>query len=316
MFAIVLAAVAAAASAPASALERTFYVSPSGSDRSRGTSERHPWRTVRRVNRARIRPGDRVLFAGGRTFSDDALIPSGSGAPDRQIVFGSYGRGRAMLTKGVWFSARSDLILTHLAVAGPSQGIQGGGDRDQVVRCAITRVGVGINASGTGWRIVSNRISRTGDSGVILRGDAHALIGNTIANIGTYRSIRYGKHGVYLKASNSTVIGNTIRDFSEDGISARYHNSTVENNTIRNGAIGIAWFQNDTFAGTSYWRNNAISGTTAASIYVSPSDTAGATRESFVIAFNRMTRSGGAYMDLKPTAGAYTLQDNITGVLG
>jgi hypothetical protein len=308
---IVLVALLIALGIPGPALARTFYVSPSGSDRNRGTTERHPWRSVRRVDRAKIRPGDRVLFAGGQTFSDQALIPARSGVPSNQIVFGSYGRGRAVLTKGVWFSAKHDLVLTRLIIIDASQGVEGTGDHDSIIRCVITRVGVGINASGNGWRIISNRIIRTSDSGMILQGDAYIITGNHITNTGTDSSIPYGKHGIYLKASNSTVTRNTIREFSDDGISARFRNSDIESNTISGGPIGIGWFQYDTTAGTSHWRNNAISGTTAAAIYVSPSDRAGATRESFVIAFNRLARAGGAYMNLKPTAGVYTLRKNV-----
>ena len=44
----------------------------------------------------------------------------------------------------------------------------------------------------------------------------------------------------------------------------------IENNTISEGQVGIGWYQNDSQAGTSYWRNNTISRTTAACLYVSP----------------------------------------------
>ena len=47
-----------------------YFVSPSGSDRNPGTSPQRPWRTVARVNRAHLVPGDGVLFQGGQRFSD------------------------------------------------------------------------------------------------------------------------------------------------------------------------------------------------------------------------------------------------------
>src|SRR5262249_5041856 len=43
----------------------TYYVSPSGSDSNPGTSPASAWRTVSRVNRADLSPGDAVLFQGG-----------------------------------------------------------------------------------------------------------------------------------------------------------------------------------------------------------------------------------------------------------
>ena len=63
--------------APAAAT--TFYVSPSGSNSNPGTVSA-PWRTVAKVDRFRLAPGDAVLFRGGSSFTDATLTPSTSGS--------------------------------------------------------------------------------------------------------------------------------------------------------------------------------------------------------------------------------------------
>ena len=82
------------------ALATTFFVSPSGDDSNPGT-EAKPWRTLRRVNQARLSAGDQVLFEGGRTFDGNLTVGEHSNSnPDKPIVMGSYGQGRATIRAG------------------------------------------------------------------------------------------------------------------------------------------------------------------------------------------------------------------------
>ncbi len=298
---------------------RTYYVSPSGSDSSSGISPAHPWRTVQRVNRARLAPGDGVLFQGGGTFSDDALMPQGSGAEGAPIVFGSYGSGEATITQGVWFVGSDWLTFDKLAL-GPQAGLQGGNDGGRrsdhirVQRCTISLTAAnpapGINATGDNWTIVGNTVANIGNSGMLLTGDTYTILGNTIDRTGLDSALDYGKHGIYLKVAHATVTRNTITEFSSDGISARYRDSTITNNSISDGPIGIAFFQYDELAGTSHWTENQISGTTAAGIYVSASDQAGPTIESFVITDNSIRPASGVTINIKHTRGAYLVRHN------
>lgn len=295
-----------------------YYVSASGSDSNSGTSPDGAWRTVGRVNAARLRPGDGVLFEGGQTFSDSTLMPGTSGAAGAPIVFGSYGNGQATITHGVWFIDTDYLTFDNLAL-GPQSGLQGGNASGHtanhiVVERSTIALGagnsnLGIYANGNDWTIAGNVIEHTGDSGALLIGDDYAITGNTIADTGLDPAISYPKHGIYLKASNATVAGNTITDFSTDGVSVRYRNSAVRDNHISGGQIGIAWFQYDTIAGTSYWTNNVITNTTAAGIYVSPSDKAGPTIESFVITANTI-RTLGRPINMAFTKGTVRISKN------
>ena len=71
-------------SATASRPPRTFYVSSAGDDNADGTAA-HPWRTVAKVNATPMVPGDRVLLAGGQTFTDQ-LRPQGSGRRNATVT--------------------------------------------------------------------------------------------------------------------------------------------------------------------------------------------------------------------------------------
>lgn len=298
---------------------RTFYVSPTGSDSAAGTTPLTPWRTVGKVNATTLAPGDTVRFQGGATFSDATLMPGDSGAPGRRISFGAYGAGRPRLTEGIWFSSVRSLAFEGLEIDGPHQGILasggGSGADDVLIRDVYVHdVSIGINSANAAdgdWTIVGSEIDDTGDSGLILEGSGFTVAGNTITDTGTNAALTFGKHGIYLKASDARVTGNTIRDFSANGVSARLRNGLIAGNTIENGPIGIAWFQQDPVAGTSRWLDNVVRGTTAAGLYVSASDSAGATRESFAIAGNVLDPSAGVHMDLRPTTGTYTVYGNV-----
>ncbi|GAY09270.1 right-handed parallel beta-helix repeat-containing protein [Pseudonocardia sp. N23] len=78
--------------------ERTFYVSPTGDDSARGTSQGTAWRTLDRASAARLVPGDRLLLQGGATFEGRLRIDADdAGDPGRPVVVGSFGDGRARI---------------------------------------------------------------------------------------------------------------------------------------------------------------------------------------------------------------------------
>lgn len=78
----------------------TYYVSPTGSDSNAGTQAK-PWKTITKVNATVLKPGDRVLFQGGKSFSGSlALNEPEGGTASKLIVFGSYGTGKATINSG------------------------------------------------------------------------------------------------------------------------------------------------------------------------------------------------------------------------
>jgi hypothetical protein len=290
-----------AAAVPAAAAAATaFYVSPRGNDSSSGQSPSRAWRTLYRVNKAHLTPGDVVLFEAGASFGDEALMPGWgtavSGTKGAPVVFGSYGSGRATLTRGIWLEGEKHLVFRDFNLGAP-QGIEGTGSDDVIANCSMSNFmsgsEVAINVRGSHWVIRGNTIDRTGDSGMLLRGDHFLVIGNTITNTGLDPRVTWGAHGIYLKASDSSVIANTIAHFHNNGVSVRYPHSLIEDNTISGGQFGIAWFQYESRRGTSRWIGNSILHTKIAAIYVSPRDIGGATNENFVISANKIYRPGG-----------------------
>jgi hypothetical protein len=294
----------------------TYYVSPAGSDSSSGLSPAQAWRTVDRVNRAHLNPGDAVLFQGGQTFADAVLQPSASGAPGHPVIFGSYGSGSATITQGAWFVA-SHLAFERLAFGATFYGgSEVHGQSDDVLLDHVVIVPpagnttLGLYTNGNGWSVQNSVIADTGLSGMLLNGDHYLIADDTIAHTGLDTNAGYNSHGIYLDASNATIAGNSITDFSESGVSVRYRNSTITGNQIARGNIGIDYFQSDTVAGHAVWQANTITGTTAAGVYVSPSGSGGSTMESFTITGNTLRPAAGVFLNLHPTTGTYTVSAN------
>ncbi|MGN6871718.1 MAG: hypothetical protein ACTHMY_25280 [Solirubrobacteraceae bacterium] len=317
----------------------TFYVSPTGGDSNRGTSPARPWRTVTRVDRAKLIPGDVVLFEGGQAFSDATLMPGQgfmvSGAAGRPIVFGSYGTGRAQLTRGIWLgtnaadpSGPSHLVFQDLAL-GPVQGFQGTGDYIKLIGLSISHLmapqshqETGVEAEGSHWVIEDNTISDTGDSGMLLGFDAgsagdpaggsdYVVSHNTVTRTGLDASLTYARHAIYLKVADATVSDNRLTYFHDDGISMRYRDAMVSHNYIAHGSIGIAWYQYDDRPGMTRLIANMIAYTSTAAIFVcGVAESCTRPIESFVVKHNLMRRTRGERLNLQPTSGTYQIQAN------
>jgi len=77
-----------------------YYVSAKGDDGNPGTRSR-PWKSIAKVNRVKLRPGDRVLFEAGSTFPGTIRLDAeDSGSKRGRIEISSYGKGRATISGG------------------------------------------------------------------------------------------------------------------------------------------------------------------------------------------------------------------------
>lgn len=281
----------------ASANARVFYVSASGHNWRNGRSLATAWRTVGRVNRASLRPGDVVEFQGGSVFSDAQLMPHNSGSGVAPIVFTSYGGRKATLSRGVWFASIAWITFDGLGITGAPNGIvsgYGSGARHIVIsHDAIYDVGIAVNSTNRAdsrWAIVSNRIAHTGDSGVVIQGSSDVILSNQILHTGTDRAIPYDRHGIYSKGPRAEIIGNHIVDFSAQGISTRYHDAFISGNSIANGAAGVGYWQDDRRGGTTVICGNVISGVHYG-VLIGPQS--GSSRERFRILDNHIGTTGG-----------------------
>lgn len=71
---------------------RCFYVAENGNDSNLGTSAESAWRTTAKINTAKLKPGDQILFHRGDVFRGQLEIRD-SGKPGHPIVIGAYGVG-------------------------------------------------------------------------------------------------------------------------------------------------------------------------------------------------------------------------------
>ena len=286
---------------------RTYYVSPSGSDRNSGTSARFPWRTIGRVNRARLHAGDTVLFQGGATFTGAYLKGNGGGERGKPITYSTYGGGNAIVPS-IYVEEHDFLTFNHFTIRG--RGITsywgaGGTHASDITieNSLITDVKAGIGViSGDRWHIFNNTIDETGDSGILTQtadeggsgipGNEWVIDNNTITNTGRH-NFGWGEHGIYLKCTNSEVSNNTITTFQDSGISQRYGNDIIAKNKISNGnagSIGIAFIPYAATGHTSHWVENNVSGTLTG-LYTPLHDSGspppgGTTKENFVVERN------------------------------
>jgi hypothetical protein len=75
----------------------TYYVSPTGTDGD-GLSPATAWIGTSKINSATIKPGDKVLFEGGKTFTGNISINStDANDPNNPVLFSSYGTGKATI---------------------------------------------------------------------------------------------------------------------------------------------------------------------------------------------------------------------------
>lgn len=104
---------------------RTFYVSVRGDDRADGRSVSRPWRTLSRVGAQKLKPGDRVLLAGGERFAGSLRVsPDEDGDAVEPVEIASYGSGRAIIeasdVSGVVVRNMAGVIVRDLVVVAGS----------------------------------------------------------------------------------------------------------------------------------------------------------------------------------------------------
>ncbi len=219
----------------------SYYVSPTGNDSAAGTSEAAPWRTIGRVQAHAwspgFRPGDTILFEGGRRFDGDLYLQldRSHGSAERPLVIGSYGEGRATLAAPHGKSAilawappdgRAALgleirDLNVVAAAGDSHGIiVWNGGRAPLDHLRIERVDV------TG----------AGRDGVSIGRDSpnHGFIRDVvIRHVRAYENP--GTSGWDGPSGSGIVVGGTQNGLVE--YSVAHHNGA--NNTNSAGPVGI-----------------------------------------------------------------------------
>ena len=79
----------------------TYYVSASGNDKNSGLTPNDAWRTIDKVNSIVVKPGDAILFEGGKIFNGSLKFDSrDANGGSNAVTVSSYGNGRATISSG------------------------------------------------------------------------------------------------------------------------------------------------------------------------------------------------------------------------
>jgi len=100
-----------------------YFVRENGDDEAPGTSTNAAWRSIERVNRAHLQPGDRVRFEAEASFAGNLRLSSqDAGTSDAPVVIGSFGDGRATILagqqNGITVENAGGVAIENLIVAG------------------------------------------------------------------------------------------------------------------------------------------------------------------------------------------------------
>ena len=174
-----------------------YYVSPSGSDSNTGTSPQQAWKSIGKVNETTFKPGDKILFEAGKTFSGSVGFDANdSGTEASPVTVGSYGTGRATVSSSSEYGLHAKdcggFIVKDLIFAGSGKDDAKGksgiylftvisGDKPEHIRIDNVQVkgyrrdGIFISGGGSDSGFKDVRISRAevfdnGDKGISVWG--------------------------------------------------------------------------------------------------------------------------------------------------
>jgi len=135
----------------------TYYVHPvAGDDALAGTTTATAWKSLAKVNAQRLQAGDRVLLAGGQTFSGQLAFAGLGGTTESPIAFSSYappggsGDVRATIDGRGYVAAVHLKNSRHVRVSDLILTADGGGLRAGQPPKADMRCGVLVEADAAG----------------------------------------------------------------------------------------------------------------------------------------------------------------------
>jgi len=106
----------------------TYYVNTTGNN-SDGLTPAKAWTSMTKINSTLFKPGDKVLFEGGKTFIGNITIDSSDGNdPANPVIFSSYGNGKATIHTsstnicGFKSTNTQGIIISNLNFTGPGNG--------------------------------------------------------------------------------------------------------------------------------------------------------------------------------------------------
>lgn len=246
-----------------------YYLDPNGDDSQPGTSPGRAWKSIEKVNETVFRPGDKVLFKAGETFTGSLKFDlEDSGTPGNPVTVGSFGEGRATINSGddygVYAKNTSGFIVNDLVFTGAGadvdarfSGIYFFSDLDSI-RPEFIRID-NVEVSGYHWEGIGIFGERKGSSGFrdirITHAEVHDNGDKGIAAGGPMPAGDWAHKDVYVghcRVYNNRGIpgkrghsGNGIVLSSVDGgmieYCTAYNNGEFSDDPESGGPIGI-WF--------------------------------------------------------------------------
>ena len=251
-----------------------YYVDDrNGADSNPGRSSATPWRTLARVQTAKLQPGDYVLLKRGGVWRESLTIDS-SGTADTPLFFGSYGEGAKPILDGD-FAAGGGLVRVSQAAYVTVRGWQIRGNSGHGVEVYVANNvrllelevvsnrwhGISVYNSDTvtieDSRIMSNGADPSGRfAGISVDGNGgewsgFVIRGNTIANQNTgegwlsCNGLSFGHTGnnipvirdIHVVANVIDRNGNPNQNQAGRGITGSFHGDIeISRNTISNSA--------------------------------------------------------------------------------
>ncbi|MDQ3393948.1 MAG: hypothetical protein M3512_07545 [Bacteroidota bacterium] len=103
---------------------KDFFISNQGNDKNAGSKEK-PWKSINMVNSKIYKPGDKIFFKGGESFSGNLIVNEKSTSnPTNPITISSYGEGKATILAGdlgILVKNRSGIVVQDIIVAGANR---------------------------------------------------------------------------------------------------------------------------------------------------------------------------------------------------
>jgi hypothetical protein len=120
-----------------------YYVSSSGNDSQDG-SQNHPWKSLDKASRTDLKPGDRLCFKAGDTFSGCLNLQNDSGLTGKPVIISSYGEGKAMIDggngTGIRISDCKNILVRDLKITGSGRKINQNGSGIDIVHSSYVTI--------------------------------------------------------------------------------------------------------------------------------------------------------------------------------
>lgn len=285
--------------------EVVYYVdSINGDDSNTGTSQDAPLKTIDRLNRLELNPGDRLLFKAGSTFNAVGgyrqgkylFTPKGSGKEGKPIIIGVYGEGEKPRLNGcgvvetvIYLNNQEHIIIEGLEITNEDSSLPHTYELNQNTNTTKVLRGIHINAK---------------DYGVVRNITLRDLY---IHNING--KLNYKWNGGIFANADGTIVTNQSGKRELIGIPTKYDGILIENNTFEKvDRSGIKLI-------SSQWCNKSVTNDPTVPINWYPST-------NVIVRGNYMDDIGGDGITVRDTDGAlieYNLvresnkQEKITG---